>query len=92
MNCDSCDDPKNSRTAAATGFALMRSCGINVSSSAARHTLLDRTLHSEKADAVLVLHQFADRPDAPVAEVINVIDIAATITQIANQRFQILIE
>src|SRR5947207_3109216 len=28
MNCESCDDPKNSFTTAETGFALMRSCGI----------------------------------------------------------------
>ena len=31
MNCDSCDDPKNSLTAAAAGLALIRSCGITVS-------------------------------------------------------------
>ena len=30
MNCDSCDDPKNSRIAAMTGFALIRSCGMAV--------------------------------------------------------------
>ena len=30
MNCDSCDDPKNSRIAAITGLALTRSCGIAV--------------------------------------------------------------
>src|SRR5215475_8136958 len=31
MNCDSCEEPKNSRTAAAAGLALMRSCGMTVS-------------------------------------------------------------
>ena len=30
MNCDNCDEPKNSRTAAVTGLALMRSRGIVV--------------------------------------------------------------
>jgi len=30
MNCDNCDDPKNSRIAAITGFALIRSCGMAV--------------------------------------------------------------
>ena len=30
MNCDSCDDPKNSRIAAITGLALTRSCGMAV--------------------------------------------------------------
>ncbi len=33
MNWLSCEEPKNSRTAAAAGFALMRSCGITVSMS-----------------------------------------------------------
>ena len=33
MNCESCDEPKNSRTAAAAGLALIRSCGITVSMS-----------------------------------------------------------
>jgi hypothetical protein len=33
MNCDSCEDPKNSRTAAAAGLALIRSWGITVSTS-----------------------------------------------------------
>src|ERR1039457_6662319 len=31
MNCESCEEPKNSRTAAAAGLALIRSCGITVS-------------------------------------------------------------
>ena len=31
MNWLSCEEPKNSRTAAAAGLALMRSCGITVS-------------------------------------------------------------
>ena len=31
MNCESCEDPKNSFTTAETGLALMRSCGISVS-------------------------------------------------------------
>ena len=30
MNCDNCDDPKNSRIAAITGLAFTRSCGIAV--------------------------------------------------------------
>ena len=31
MNCESCEEPKNSRTAAAAGLALIRSCGMTVS-------------------------------------------------------------
>ena len=34
MNCESCEEPKNSFTAAATGFALIMSCGIRPSLSA----------------------------------------------------------
>ena len=30
MNCESCEDPKNSRIAAITGLALTRSCGMAV--------------------------------------------------------------
>ena len=33
MNCDSCDEPKNSRTAATAGLALIRSFGITVDTS-----------------------------------------------------------
>ena len=34
MNCESCEEPKNSFTAAATGFALIISCGMMGSLSA----------------------------------------------------------
>ena len=76
MNCDSCDDPKNSRMAAMTGFALIKSCGI-----ARRHflvdghLLLDRSLHPDQPDAKLVLEQLAHGPDAPIAEVIDIIHV-----------------
>src|SRR3546814_4021666 len=33
MNCESCDEPKNSRTAATAGLALIRSFGITVDTS-----------------------------------------------------------
>jgi len=77
MNCESCDEPKNSRTAAAAGLALIRSCGITVSMSTETHALLDRALHAQQADAILVLHQLADRAHAAVAEVVDVVDLAA---------------
>ena len=38
------------------------------------HALLDRALHADEADAVLVLEQLADRADAAVAEVVDVVD------------------
>jgi hypothetical protein len=40
-----------------------------------RHLLLDRTLHADQPDAELVLEQLADRPHAPIAEVIDVVHV-----------------
>jgi len=45
------------------------------------HAFLDRPLHAQQADAVLVLHQLADRPDAAVAEVVDVVDLALAVAQ-----------
>ena len=82
MNCESCEEPKNSRTAAAAGLALIRSCGITVSMSTERHALLDGALHAQQADAVLVLHQLADRAHAAVAEMVDVVDLALAVAQV----------
>ena len=38
-----------------------------------RHLLLDRALHADQPDAELVLEQLADRADAPVAQVVDVV-------------------
>ena len=38
------------------------------------HALLDRALHADETDAVLVLEQLAHRADAAVAEVVDVVD------------------
>ena len=46
------------------------------------HALLDRALHAQQADAILVLHQFADRAHAAVAEMVDVVDVAAPVAQI----------
>ena len=46
------------------------------------HALLDRALHANQTDAVLVLHQLADRADAAVAEVIDVVDRALAVLQL----------
>src|SRR5216684_1748899 len=46
------------------------------------HPLLDRALHADQADAVLVLEQLAHRPDAAVAEVVDVVDLALAIFEI----------
>ena len=39
------------------------------------HLLLDGPLHPHQTDPELVLEQFADRPHAPVAEVVDVVDV-----------------
>ena len=39
-----------------------------------RHALLDRTLHANEADAVLVLEQLADDTNAAIAQVVDVVD------------------
>jgi hypothetical protein len=51
------------------------------------HPLLDRPLHPQQADAVLVLQQFADRTDPAVAQVVDVVDLAAAVAQ-ADQHLE----
>ena len=46
------------------------------------HALLDRALHAQQADAVLVLHQLADRAHAAVAEMVDVVDLALAVAQV----------
>ena len=83
MNCDSCDDPKNSRTAAMTGFALIRSCGIAVDHFLVhRHLFLDRAFHADQTDAELILEQFTDRANAAISKVIDVIDLSDVLAQL----------
>ncbi len=52
-----------------------------------RHALLDRPLHAQQADAVLILQQLTDRTHAAVAEVVDVVDLAAAVTQ-ADDRLE----
>ena len=48
MNCESCEEPKNSLTAAATGFALIISCGMIGSLSATvRRSLTARSTRTK---------------------------------------------
>ena len=58
---------------------VVRHHGVDVDR---RHALADRPLHAQQADTVLVLHQLADRPDATVAEVVDVVDLAAAVLQL----------
>ena len=50
-----------------------------------RHALLDGALHAQQTDAVLVLHQLADRAHAAVAEVVDVVDFALAVAQIEQR-------
>ena len=45
------------------------------------HAFLDRALHAQQADAVLVFHQLADRAHAAVAEIVDVVDLALAVAQ-----------
>ena len=78
MNCESCELPKYSLTTAPTGFALIeivRHQRVDFLRHA--HALLDGARHAHETDAVLHLHQLADRAHAAVAEVVDVVDRAA---------------
>ena len=46
------------------------------------HALFDRTLHAHQPDAILIFHQLADGAHTTVAEVVDVIDRAATVLQL----------
>ena len=45
-------------------------------------TLLDRALHTRQTGTELVLSQFTHRTDTAVTQMIDVIDLAATIAQL----------
>ncbi|MNS62059.1 hypothetical protein D3C72_951060 [compost metagenome] len=51
------------------------------------HALLDGALHAQQTDAVLVFQQLADRTHATVAQVVDVVDLAAAVLQ-ADQDLQ----
>ena len=48
------------------------------------HALADRALHAQQADAVLVLHQLADRAHPAIAEIVDVVDLAAAVLQLVE--------
>ena len=83
MNCDSCELPKYSLTTARDRLRVdqvVRHERLDLLRHA--HALFDRALHADQTDAVLVLHQLADRAHAAVAEVIDVVDHAAAVAQL----------
>ena len=58
---------------------ILRHDGVDIDR---RHALLDRALHAQQTDAVLVLHQLADRTHAAIAEIVDVVDFALAVAQI----------
>ncbi len=46
------------------------------------HPLLDRALHAHQSDPELVLHQFADRAHAAVAQMVDVINLAVAVLEL----------
>ncbi len=75
MNCESCEEPKNSFTAAATGFALIISLRHQRLGLRDRQALLHGALDTHEADAEGILSHFADATDTTVAEVIDIVDL-----------------
>ena len=45
------------------------------------HPLLHGALHAEQADPILVLEQLADRAHPPVAEIVDVVDLALAVLE-----------
>ena len=58
---------------------VLRHDGVDIDR---RHALLDRALHAQEADAVLVLHQLADRAHPAIAEMVDVVDLALAVAQV----------
>ena len=58
---------------------ILRHQGIQI---AQRQTLFHRTLYTHQANAELVFRHFANGTDTTVAEVVNIIDFAFTVTDI----------
>ena len=57
------------------------------------HLFLDGPFHAHQSDAELVLHQLANRADAAVAEVIDIVhraDVLAQLEQVADGRVEIV--
>ena len=95
MNCDSWLPPKNSRTAAITGrvvlISRLRRDRLRIVD---RHALADTALQALEAGANMHLDQLADRTDAPVAEVVDVVRLADAVVEpdhLANDLDQILL-
>ena len=60
---------------------VVRHHGVDID---AAHPLPDGALHAQQAEAILVLHQLADGTHTAVAEVVDVVDLAAAVLQLAH--------
>ena len=54
---------------------------LNIVQNFRTHSFADGSFHTQQAHAVLVFHQFADRADAAVAQVVDIVDFAVAVTQ-----------
>ena len=82
MNCDSCEEPKNSLIAARDRLGVDQVVRHQVLALGLAEALLDRALDAHEAGAELVLRELADRAHAAVAEVVDVVDLAAAVAQL----------
>ena len=62
---------------------IVRHNGVDIDRA---HPLANGAFHAQQANTILVFHQFADGANTTVAEVIDIVDLAATVLQF-NQRF-----
>jgi len=58
---------------------VMRHHGVDIHRA---HALLDRALHPQQAQAVLVLHQLAHRAHPAIAEIVDIVDRALAVLQL----------
>ena len=82
MNCDSCEAPKNSFSAAEIGLAVDQVVRHQRLLLGLAQAFLHGLLDAGQAGAVLVLGQFADATHAAVAQVVDVVDFAAAVAQV----------
>ena len=77
MNCDSCEVPKNSLMDGDDRPDVDQGLRRDRLDVLGRHPLAHDALHAGQADPDLVLDQLADGAQAPVAEVVDVVDLVA---------------
>jgi len=61
---------------------VVRHDGVDVHGA---HALADGAFHAQQTDAVLVLHQLANRADTAVAEVVDIVHLAAAVFHLHQQ-------